>query len=179
MVGPNRGRMICFIDNSNIFKGQEFAGWRIDWAKFQNFLQESGQLWRTYFFASVQEPIPDNQKDFYTFLRIGLRWEVHTYALGWRNLTCPACQHSESTYVEKRVDVGLSLRMVSLAMHNAFDTALLVSGDGDYVEAVQYVKDVGKRVEVIAWQNNVAAELHEESSAPVLFLDQLRHLLER
>jgi len=37
--------------------------------------------------------------------------------------------------------------MLRLAQNNAYDTAILVSGDGDFVSAVEGVKDIGKHVE--------------------------------
>lgn len=45
---------------------------------------------------------------------------------------------------EKTVDVNLAVDMFRLS--NNYDLAILVSGDQDYVPAVQAVKDMGKRV---------------------------------
>lgn len=55
---------------------------------------------------------------------------------------------SEETYVykEKRVDVNLAVDMVARAMKNEFDVAYLVSADGDFVPAVEIVKETGKNV---------------------------------
>lgn len=55
---------------------------------------------------------------------------------------------SEETYVykEKRVDVNLAVDMVARAMKNEFDVAYLVSADGDFVPAVEIVRETGKKV---------------------------------
>lgn len=45
---------------------------------------------------------------------------------------------------EKAVDVKLAVDLISLS--NNYDLAVIVAGDQDYVPAVQYVKDMGKRV---------------------------------
>lgn len=45
---------------------------------------------------------------------------------------------------EKAVDVKLAVDLLKL--HEIYDVAILVSGDQDYVPAVQAVKDLGKRV---------------------------------
>jgi uncharacterized LabA/DUF88 family protein len=37
--------------------------------------------------------------------------------------------------------------MFRLAHNNAYDTAILVSGDGDFADAIEVIKDLGKHVE--------------------------------
>ena len=49
--------------------------------------------------------------------------------------------------VEKGVDIALASEMIDLVYRNVYDTAILVSGDGDYVQAVETVKRAGKHVE--------------------------------
>jgi uncharacterized LabA/DUF88 family protein len=50
--------------------------------------------------------------------------------------------------VEKGVDVRLAVTMLARAYKDHYDVAVLVSGDADFVEAVQEVKDNGKHVEL-------------------------------
>jgi len=50
--------------------------------------------------------------------------------------------------VEKGVDVRLATDMVAAGLLNRYDVAILVSGDGDFTDAVQVVKDAGKHVEL-------------------------------
>jgi len=38
--------------------------------------------------------------------------------------------------------------MVKLAVANTYDVAILVSGDGDFAPAVEFVKQLGKHVEL-------------------------------
>lgn len=49
--------------------------------------------------------------------------------------------------MEKGVDIDLATDMLRLAYNNAYDTAIIVTGDGDFVSAVKGVKDMGKHVE--------------------------------
>jgi uncharacterized LabA/DUF88 family protein len=170
----NRGKTICFIDNANIFHGQHNAGWRVDWEKFLTYLEQEEPIWQTYFFASEQDP-PDVQAvAFYNFLKERLRWEVVLYPLGKRTIRCNNCDNSHTVPTEKGVDVGLATKMLMLAMNQAYETALLVSGDSDYLETVKYIKGMGLRVEVVSWQGCLSDSLAAESSAPVLYLDDLK-----
>lgn len=168
-----RGKSICFIDNANIFHGQQDIGWRIDWQRFVRFLEEDGEIWQTYFFASEHDPPLQNETSFYQFLKEQLRWEVSLYRLGQKTLSCQNCEHTHTTFAEKGVDVGLATKMLMLGINQAYETAILVAGDRDYVETVKFIKGLGLRVEVIAWRNALSNELAAESSAPVVYLDDL------
>jgi uncharacterized LabA/DUF88 family protein len=126
-----RGRTIVFIDNSNAFRGQLIAGWRIDARKLQAFLSREGEIWQTFLFASVSDPPRYTQTNFYRFLKEELRYEVLVYELGRKTVSCGACGASRRVFVEKGVDVGLATKMLTLANVRAFDTAILVAADKD------------------------------------------------
>jgi len=49
--------------------------------------------------------------------------------------------------VKKGVDIAMAVEMLSLAQRNVYDTAVLVTGDGDFAYAVQAVEECGKHVE--------------------------------
>ncbi len=178
-MAVSRGKTICFIDNSNIFHGQQDNGWRIDWPKFMKYLEAEGEIWQTYLFASEHDPPQPNESNFYQFLKEKLRWEVNLYPLGKRTVTCNSCNESHIVPAEKGVDVGLATKMLMLGINQAYETALLIAGDRDYLEPVKFVKGLGLRVEVIAWRGGLSDALAAESSAPVLYLDNLRDVLAR
>jgi len=48
--------------------------------------------------------------------------------------------------VEKGTDVNVATYMLTLAFHNAYDVAMLVSGDSDYIPIIEQVKRLGKNV---------------------------------
>lgn len=48
--------------------------------------------------------------------------------------------------VEKAVDVMLAVDLVVMAGRNEFDTAYILSADGDFTHAVRVVRDYGKKV---------------------------------
>ena len=179
MTTPSRGKTICFIDNANIFHGQRDVGWRIDWRRFAEYLEQGGEIWQTYFFGSEHNPPRPEETGFYQFLKEQLRWEVVVYPLGRKTLNCSNCDHSEIVPAEKGVDVGLATKMLMLGINQAYETAILVAGDRDYLETVKYLKGMGLRVEVVAWASNLSSDLATESSAPVLHLEELRRELEK
>lgn len=56
-------------------------------------------------------------------------------------------------------DVGMTIDAVRLA--NGLDAIILVTGDGDFVPLVEYLKNQGRQVEVIAFGKSTSAELKE------------------
>jgi uncharacterized LabA/DUF88 family protein len=175
----SRGKTICFIDNANVFHGQQDCGWRIDWEKFLINLEQGEQVWQTYFFASETDPPREEASNFYQFLKEQLRWEVIVYPLGRKTIKCENCNRTHTTLVEKGVDIGLATKMLMLAMNQAFETAILVSGDRDYLETVKYIKGMGLRVEVISWRSGLSDAMEAESSSPVVYLDNLKDKIRR
>jgi uncharacterized LabA/DUF88 family protein len=175
----SRGKAICFIDNANVFYGQQQKGWRIDWEKFLKYLEQDEQIWQTYFFASETDPPREESVGFYRFLKDQLRWEVVLYPLGKKTIKCAQCDYTETVLTEKGVDVGLATKMLMLGINQAFETAILVSGDRDYLEPVRYLKGLGLRVEVVSWRDGLSDALEAESSAPVIYFDSIRKRIEK
>jgi uncharacterized LabA/DUF88 family protein len=168
-----------FIDNSNMFHGSIQAGWRIDSRKLHAYLEQEGPLWQAYFFASVTDPPRYEQTNFYRYIKSDMRYEVVLYKLGQRTVRCRQCGASKIVPVEKGVDVGLATKLLTLANNRAFDTAILVAADKDYLETVRAVKGNGLRVEIVAWRGTISREMEAESSRPVIYLNDIRAEIER
>jgi len=171
---PGRGKTIVYFDNSNVFHGQLDAGWRIDAAKLHARLAKGGDIWQVYFFAAVNDPPRYKQTNFYRMLKEKLHWETTVFPLGNKTMHCKTCDSSWRTYTEKGVDVAIATKMLTHAINRAFETAVLISGDKDYLETVRTVKNMGLRVEIVSFRNSLSHDLANESSAPVLVLDDIR-----
>jgi len=169
-----RGRTITFIDNSNVFLGSRSAGWRIDARKLHDFLKRDGEIWQTFFFASATDPPRYQQTNFYNFIKNTMRYEVLLYKLEMRTVRCHKCGDVRRVPVEKGLDVGLATKLLMLANSRAFDTALLVAADRDYLETVRAVKSNGLRVEVLAWRGTISPEMEVESSVSVVYFNDIR-----
>jgi NYN domain len=59
---------------------------------------------------------------------------------------CPVCGHEYEYTTEKRVDTRLVADLIHFAANGAYDAAVLVSGDDDFVPAVEAVNALGKQV---------------------------------
>jgi len=56
-------------------------------------------------------------------------------------------------------DVGITVDAIRIAQ--SCDTIVLASGDGDFLQLVDYLKNQGKRIEVIAFGKSASAKLKE------------------
>jgi len=58
-------------------------------------------------------------------------------------------------------DVGITVDAIRIAP--SVDTVVLASGDGDFLQLVEYLKNQGKRVEIIAFGKSASSKLKEEA----------------
>ena len=70
--------------------------------------------------------------------------------------------NGKTIYQVKEDDIHLAVDMVRLAYNNAYDTAILVSSDGDFVPAVKAVQETGKNVENIGFETKFSYHLKQE-----------------
>ena len=86
---------------------------------------------------------------------------------------CPECNAEYVEHEQKGVDVALATQMLKLAQCDAFDQAILVSGDGEYANLAGFLRNaLGKRVHVLGWDHGVAPQLRDEAFK-VTFLDDV------
>ena len=87
---------------------------------------------------------------------------------------CYNCKHKFLFKYEKGVDVSLAVQLVLFGglKGSNLDRIILVAGDGDYLEALRYVRrDVGKDVQIVTWRRALSRELAKIANKPILFLD--------
>ena len=56
-------------------------------------------------------------------------------------------------------DVGITVDAIRIAP--SVDTIVLCSGDGDFIQLVEYLKNQGKRVEIVAFERSSSSRLKE------------------
>ena len=73
-------------------------------------------------------------------------------------------------YREKQVDVYLATQAVALAYENAYDVALFVSGDEDYVPAIEIIQQKGK-IAVAVSSAALLSDVLRRKADRTIFLD--------
>ena len=62
---------------------------------------------------------------------------------------------------QKKADWDVGLVIDAIRLSSSVDTIVIVSGDGDFISLVEYLKNQGKRVEVIAFGRSSSSQLKE------------------
>jgi len=62
---------------------------------------------------------------------------------------------------QKKADWDVGLVIDAIRLSSSVDTIVIVSGDGDFISLVEYLKNQGKRVEVIAFGRSSSSQLRE------------------
>ena len=74
--------------------------------------------------------------------------------------------------VEKGTDINMAVHMIAKGFLNAYDTAVIVSGDSDYIPVLNILNTIGK-VTVVAAVNGQNVTKLKTYSDDVLVLDNL------
>lgn len=141
----HRGRVAVFIDGNNLFHAARFHNLDIDYNKLLRVLLGDGRLLRAFFYTGVDAGAERQQGFLLWMRRNGFRVvqkELKTFYDGTR---------------KANLDVEIAVDMLSLA--GRYDTAVLVSGDEDFVYALNAVAYKGCRVEVAGFRSNTAPHL--------------------
>lgn len=144
-------RLAIFIDGSNLYNGmrENLQSTRVNMAELIEQLRHERPLMRTYYYNApltddYDDELREGQQRFFESLR---RIPYVTVRLGRLH------RRHDGSLVEKGIDVAIAVEALSLAYQDAYDSALIVSGDGDYAELVESIKRVGKHVECAMFKN--------------------------
>lgn len=138
-------RIAIFFDMSNLYFAARDMGIRIDYARLLDFLTSGRRLHRAYAYLGYN-PEDESSHSFITWLkRNGFR--VKTKAL----------RRFEDGSTKANLDMELAIDLLTQAPH--IDVAIIVSGDGDFVNLVDAAQNAGLRIEVAATPRQAATDL--------------------
>ncbi len=144
---PNQ-RVGVFVDVQNMYySAKNLYGQRVNFSQILDTSIDGRQLIRAIAYA-IKASMPEEQKFFDALEKAGFEVkskEVQIFPGGVK---------------KGDWDVGIALDMIRLAPR--LDALVLVSGDGDYVPLVEYLKNQGHRVEVLAFGKSTSAKLIAE-----------------
>jgi len=151
-------KVITYVDGFNLYFGLKSKGWQrflwLDiWRMSERLLKPHQTLVGVKYFTSRIRFPRDKASRQNTFLEAletipGLEIFYGNYQIIRRN--CRKCGYLDHVPNEKMSDVNIASEMLTDAFLNKFDTALLVSADGDLMTPVKRIAEtVGKRIVVV------------------------------
>lgn len=144
-------RVMVFIDYRNIVKSVRYFeedDLRLDMYRLTQILVGERDLVGAYVFDSRRKFQKKDDPD--------LQAHNKLREMGFRVIAKDTVKWDDEVgkYVQKEVDVSLACEMLEHALMNHYDIAIVVSGDQDFVPAMQKVQSAGKRVEVAAFNQS-------------------------
>lgn len=160
----NRGRVAIFIDGSNLFYAALQLGIEIDYSKLLYRLTGGSRLLRSFFYTGVDRT-NEKQQGFLLWMRRN----------GYRVIAKDLVQLPDGS---KKANLDVEIAVDMMALVSAYDTAVLVSGDGDLAYAVDAVSYRGARVEVVSLRSMTSDSLINVADR-YIDLDQIKEDIQK
>lgn len=97
------------------------------------------------------------------------RQEVRPYDEKTFDIHNPQTYHTE----EKETDINLATHMLSKGFQNAYDIAILVTGDTDYIKVVETLHGIGKIVVIAHFQHQNISRYNGVCDANIVLYDDI------
>ncbi len=163
-VLENRGRVAIFIDGSNLFYAALQLGVEIDYTKLLYRLTAGAKLLRAFFYTGVDRT-NEKQQGFLLWMRRN----------GYRVIAKDLVQLPDGS---KKANLDVEIAVDLMALVGSYDTAVLVSGDGDLAYAVDAVSYRGARIEVVSLRSMTSDSLINVADR-YIDLDQIREDIQK
>ena len=152
--------MFIYIDGANLHKGVKSSGWRLDYRRFRVWLKEKYGVKNAYIFIGL---IP-RYKDLYAYL------QECGFILIFKEVV-----YDGDGKAKGNCDADLVLQAVIDFYENKFDSAILVSSDGDYASLVKFLMSHRKLTTVLSpHTKDKCSILLKRTNIPIVYLDEVR-----
>ena len=146
-------RVAVYIDGFNLYYGlRPRAGGRYYWLDLrrlaENLLRPDQHLVVIRYFTAGVFPEPGDpdkptrQNTYLDALATLPNLHIHRGYHQSKEQRCLTCGATWQTYEEKMTDVNIAVELLGDAQDDAFDTAIIVSGDGDLASPVRAIRSV-------------------------------------
>jgi uncharacterized LabA/DUF88 family protein len=146
-------KLAIFVDFHNLTGGLRNEGFQIDLLSLRDYLAEGRKLLETFLFMGISPNNPQEDHDFHRALR----------AKGFMVCTKEAKQKPDGS-LKCDLDIELTINVVEYILNVRPDIVILISGDGDFVPLVHWLRMRGIRVEVGGIKSSMAKDLRESAN---------------
>ncbi|TSD04869.1 MAG: Uncharacterized protein Greene07147_894 [Parcubacteria group bacterium Greene0714_7] len=153
----------AYIDNTNVYKGLEAEGFRVEYAKLRKYLTERYAVKTAYIFIGF---VPGNE-DLYR------RLQEQGFTLVFK----PTVPNSEGT--KGNCDGELILQATADFYEKKYSKAVIVTSDGDFACLVNFLLDRNALDSVQSPRYKTCSTLLTRSKAKIVFLTEVATLISR
>lgn len=141
----NKERVIILIDGSNFYYSTAKLGKKIDFQKLINELANERTLINAYYYVAPLD-IQANAEKYWSHQRfLNKLRKIHKFKVILCALKKIKTKEGSFVYVVKGDDVKMSNTLLMGAVENQYDTAIIITGDEDFVDTIKIVKNKYKK----------------------------------
>lgn len=171
LFAHSSNRVSVFVDGENAYYAQRSLGWFFDPRKLLEYFSQGAAIGDAFWYASQKMPPDPREQRFYGYLNhAGYTVRVKTIKY-FRDEISGELTRKANLDLEMAIDLFTTIAQ--------YDTAVLVTGDGDFERAVELLRSYGKRVIVASTQETVARELRNAAGKHFFDLAEIRSSIER
>lgn len=166
-------RISVYIDGANFIYGLKsinprYKDFNFDFARFVKQICRGNQLVKVHYYnAALKQDL--NPILYQRQQRFFQRLKDSGFDINLARRQPRTNNDGDQYFTIKGDDIWLAIDMLRGAYEDEYDTAILISGDGDFEQLVRCVKKKGKRVENLHFKNQISMALVKEcnQSAPI------------
>ena len=161
--------VIIFIDNSNLFHSFQSLNFHCDYNKLKRVIKGNRNIIEANIYTGIMYPVRDKEKAWFSSLN----------KMGYTLKTRAIKVAPSGKKIEKRIDVLMTVDIISSAYEKSVDTIIIVSGDSDFVPVVKKLKNLNINVELWSFRRLLSQQLMDILAPDCIFyiddfLDQIR-----
>ena len=137
----------AFIDSQNLNLGVKSQGWKLDWRKFRQYLNNKYNIKKAYLFIGQLA----GNESLYTYLQ----------ECGYILIFKPTLEHKVDNKIIIKGNVDAELVLHTMIHFKNYQKAIIVSGDGDFHCLVEYLFNHNKLLRILAPNRHYSKLLHE------------------
>jgi uncharacterized LabA/DUF88 family protein len=194
----------CFIDASNLFYGGlKSLGWSIDYKKFKKYLEQKYKVKKIYYFGGIEtydfksnnfidinelykyylikiKKYTGDKKDFLLLMKNFKKLKFYR-KLNQFGYILKLKKIKTFTYdgkIKKKANCDVDMTFFMMYEKKNFDRVIALSGDGDFLIILEYLKSESKEVLIMSRNNRTAKEIRRFAGHNFLDFQKLRNSIE-
>ena len=155
----SKDQVYAFIDSQNLNLGVKSQGWKLDWRKFRQYLNNKYNVKKAYLFIGQLA----GNESLYTYLQ----------ECGYILVFKPTLEHKVDNKIIIKGNVDAELVLHTMIQFKNYQKTIIVSGDGDFHCLVEYLFNHNKLLRILAPNKYYSKLLHEYNQL-VIRIDLLK-----
>ncbi len=159
-VNQKPDRVMIFIDGSNFYHSTAKKGKRINFDKLIRELIGDKELVNVYYYVAPLDIEADEERYWKHQRFLNKLKKIPKFNVVLCTLKKIKTAEEKYVYIVKGDDVKLSNNLLMGAVDNLFDTAIVISGDEDFIDSINLIRNkYGKRVANAYFSKNSSSNL--------------------